>query len=90
MDDARLFVCARCKRQVLICSRCDRGQEYCVPTTVVPFGMPIPKAVTGEVSVSAGLFHSSGAGRCPSAITCAICAPMRSAAASMSLSAKCA
>ena len=29
MDDARLFVCARCRRQVLICSRCDRGQCYC-------------------------------------------------------------
>ena len=29
MDDARLFVCARCRRQVLICSRCDRGQQYC-------------------------------------------------------------
>ena len=21
--------CARCRRQVLICSRCDRGQHYC-------------------------------------------------------------
>ena len=29
MDDARLFLCARCRRQVLICSRCDRGQRYC-------------------------------------------------------------
>ena len=29
MDDARLFLCARCRRQVLICSRCDRGQHYC-------------------------------------------------------------
>ena len=29
MDDARLFLCARCRRQVLICSRCDRGQQYC-------------------------------------------------------------
>ena len=29
MDDARLFVCARCRRQVLVCSRCDRGQRYC-------------------------------------------------------------
>ena len=27
MDDARLFLCARCQRQVLICSRCDRGQQ---------------------------------------------------------------
>ena len=29
MDDARLFVCARCRCQVLICTRCDRGQFYC-------------------------------------------------------------
>ena len=26
---ARLFVCARCRVQVLLCSRCDRGQRYC-------------------------------------------------------------
>jgi hypothetical protein len=26
---ARLFVCARCREQVLLCSRCDRGQRYC-------------------------------------------------------------
>lgn len=26
---ARLFVCAGCRRQVLICSCCDRGQIYC-------------------------------------------------------------
>ena len=25
----RLFVCARCRVQVLICSRCDHGQIYC-------------------------------------------------------------
>ena len=25
----RLFLCARCRTQVLICSRCDRGQIYC-------------------------------------------------------------
>ena len=29
MDDARRFLCARCRRPVLICSRCDRGQRYC-------------------------------------------------------------
>ena len=23
------FCVSRCKRQVLICSRCDRGQQYC-------------------------------------------------------------
>lgn len=26
---ARLFTCARCRRQVVICSRCDRGNRYC-------------------------------------------------------------
>jgi hypothetical protein len=26
---ARLFLCGRCRAQVLICSRCDRGQIYC-------------------------------------------------------------
>jgi len=25
----RLFLCARCRKQVLICRRCDRGQLYC-------------------------------------------------------------
>lgn len=25
----RLFLCARCRAQVLICSHCDRGQRYC-------------------------------------------------------------
>jgi hypothetical protein len=25
----RLFLCARCRTQVLICRRCDRGQTYC-------------------------------------------------------------
>ena len=26
---ARLFLCARCRAQVLLCSHCDRGQRYC-------------------------------------------------------------
>jgi len=26
---ARLFVCARCRTHVRLCSRCDRGQRYC-------------------------------------------------------------
>ena len=26
---ARFFLCARCRRRVLICSCCDRGQVYC-------------------------------------------------------------
>jgi len=28
-DTARLFNCARCGRQVVICSCCDRAQRYC-------------------------------------------------------------
>ena len=28
---ARLFLCARCRDQVLLCSHCDRGQHYCGP-----------------------------------------------------------
>jgi len=26
---ARMFLCARCRAQVLLCSRCDRGHRYC-------------------------------------------------------------
>jgi hypothetical protein len=26
---ARLFNCARCRRQVMLCSHCDRGNLYC-------------------------------------------------------------
>lgn len=26
---ARLFLCARCRDQVLLCSDCDHGQQYC-------------------------------------------------------------
>jgi hypothetical protein len=28
-SSARLFLCAGCRRQVVICSCCDRGQIYC-------------------------------------------------------------
>ena len=28
-SSARLFICARCRRQVVICSHCDRGNIYC-------------------------------------------------------------
>ena len=26
---ARLYLCARCRTQVILCSRCDRGNRYC-------------------------------------------------------------
>lgn len=29
-DSYRLFNCARCRLQVRLCSRCDRGQVYCL------------------------------------------------------------
>ena len=29
LPTARLYVCVRCRTQVLICRRCDRGQRYC-------------------------------------------------------------
>lgn len=29
MDSARLFNCACCNKQVIICSHCDRGNVYC-------------------------------------------------------------
>jgi hypothetical protein len=28
-DSFRFFLCARCKKQVVVCSHCDRGQIYC-------------------------------------------------------------
>jgi hypothetical protein len=46
MDDARLFLCARCQRQVRICSHCDRGNQYCGPDCA--------RAARGESLRSAG------------------------------------
>ncbi len=31
-SSARVFTCARCRRQVVICSHCDRGNRYCGPS----------------------------------------------------------
>jgi len=28
-QSARLYLCARCRVQVILCSRCDRGNRYC-------------------------------------------------------------
>ncbi len=28
-EPARMFLCARCRDQVVVCSHCDRGQRYC-------------------------------------------------------------
>ena len=32
LRSARLFLCVRCRAQVLLCSHCDRGQVYCTRT----------------------------------------------------------
>ena len=29
---ARLFLCVRCRQQVVLCSHCDHGQVYCSPS----------------------------------------------------------
>jgi hypothetical protein len=29
VQPARLYLCARCRVQVILCSRCDRGNRYC-------------------------------------------------------------
>jgi len=29
---ARLFLCVRCRQQVMLCSHCDHGQLYCSPS----------------------------------------------------------
>jgi hypothetical protein len=31
-DSFRMFLCARCRSQALVCRRCDRGQIYCAPS----------------------------------------------------------
>jgi hypothetical protein len=31
-SSCRMFLCARCRCQVLVCRRCDRGQIYCAGT----------------------------------------------------------
>jgi hypothetical protein len=54
--DARLFNCARCHRQVVICSRCDRGNLYC--------GSQCAQSARGESVRAAGeRYQSSPRGR---------------------------
>ena len=31
VETGRMFLCARCHAQVVLCTRCDRGQIYCGP-----------------------------------------------------------
>ena len=32
LPSARFFLCALCRKQVVVCRRCDRGQIYCTET----------------------------------------------------------
>ena len=32
LPSARFYLCARCRRQVVVCRGCDRGQRYCSAT----------------------------------------------------------
>jgi hypothetical protein len=50
--DYRLYACARCRRLVAICSRCDRGQWYC--------GQACSQASRGERSRAAGQRYQQG------------------------------
>jgi len=52
----RLFLCARCREQVVLCSRCDRGQRYC--------GQACADAVRRDRQRAAGQrYQCSSAGR---------------------------
>jgi hypothetical protein len=53
---ARLFSCARCREQVLLCSRCDRGQRYCGPACA-------RAARVESLRVAARRYQQSRAGR---------------------------
>jgi hypothetical protein len=55
-EAGRLFVCARCRTQVVLCSRCDRGNVYC--------GRACSQAVRGASMREAGRrYQASRAGR---------------------------
>jgi hypothetical protein len=45
-DSARLFVCTRCRAQVIVCRRCDRGQSI---ATVTARCSPIKPACEWQV-----------------------------------------
>ena len=49
---ARLFHCARCRRQVLICRHCDRGNRYCGPGCSEPARRESLKAAGGRYQSS--------------------------------------
>ena len=66
MDDARLFLCVRCQCQVRVCSRCDRGQQYC--------GTHCSGLARGESLRAAGRAVSANSTR--SALSCRAPAPL--------------
>lgn len=52
----RMFLCARCREPVVLCSRCDRGQRYC--------GQVCSRAARKDFQRDAGRRYQSGsAGR---------------------------
>ena len=53
---ARLYNCARCHRQVVICSHCDRGQRYCA-------GGCAPAARTVSIRQAGQRYQNSRRGR---------------------------
>ncbi len=58
---ARLFVCMGCRRQVLICSCCDRGQIYCA-------GNCAPHARRGSLRAAGRRYQTSRRGRLAHAV----------------------
>ncbi len=55
-SSARLYFCCRCQAQVIICSRCDRGQRYCT-------GGCAADARTASLQRAAKKYRSTRAGR---------------------------
>jgi len=67
-SSARLFNCARCQSQVVICSQCDRGNRYCgracarVARRQSMRAVRIPPNVTGHSGDRDRCVERSGAG----------------------------
>ena len=63
-SSARLFNCARCRCQVVICSHCDRGNIYCgkrCSQTARRQSRRKPVGVTRERTVAASPMPSASA-----------------------------
>lgn len=60
MQSSRIFSCARCHCQVVICCRCDRGQVYCPPCA--------PQARTDSLRRANRKYRTSHKGRLANAL----------------------